>query len=73
MNLVLCVPIREKILGCSILWRGKSEQSAKTVLSPICESFIPQKFSAIRYSKQGQWLPCVYCSRQLHVATCQAW
>ena len=73
MNLVVCVPIREKIWGCSILWRGKSEQSAnvfsaKTVFSPICTSFIPQKFSAIRYSRQEQWLLCVYCSRQLHVA-----
>ena len=41
-------------LGRDVLWRRKSEQSAKVfsakiVFSPICESFLPQKFSAIRY------------------------
>ena len=41
-------------LGCGVLWCCKSEQSvkvfsAKIVFSPIRESFLPQKFSAIRY------------------------
>ena len=40
-------------LGRGVLWRGKSEQSvkvffAKIVFSPICESFLPRKFTAIR-------------------------
>ena len=53
------VAIRESFLreiwGCGILWHGKSEQSAKVfsakiVFSPIHESFLPRKFSVIRYS-----------------------
>ena len=41
-------------LGRGIDWCSKSEQSAKVFLtesyfSPICESFLPRKFLAIRY------------------------
>ena len=40
-------------LGHGVLWHCKSEQStkvfsAKIVFSPICESFLPRKFPAIR-------------------------
>ena len=41
-------------LGCDVLWRCKSEQSAKVfsakiIFPPIRESFLPRKFPAIRY------------------------
>ena len=41
-------------LGCGVLWRCKSEQSAKVfyakiVFLTIRESFLPQKFPTIRY------------------------
>ena len=49
-------------LGCGILRHGKSKQSAKVfsvkiVFSPICESFLPQKFPAIRYCHVTQLSP----------------
>ena len=42
-------------LGRGVLWHGQSEQSAKVfsvkiVFSPICKSFLPQKFTTIRYT-----------------------
>ena len=61
------MPIREsflcKIWGRGILWHGMSEQSmkvfsAKSVFSPICKSFLPQKFPAIRYFLT-HYLACV--------------
>ena len=40
-----------EIWGHGILWCGTNEQSAprKSYFSPICESFLPWKFPAIRY------------------------
>ena len=76
---MVCVPIREKIWGCSILWRGKKRDLHVSFLR---ENLIFQQFmkvlslkSFLLYGIQGRdnGCQCVYCSRQLHVATCQAW
>ena len=37
-----------EILGCGICWRHKP---AIRDFPPICEGFLPQKFSAIQYGK----------------------
>ena len=38
-----------QILGCGVIWHGKSKQSTNVFFSPIGKSFLPRKFSAIWY------------------------
>ena len=69
-------------LGRGVLWRSKSEQSAKVLsvkiaFSPIRESFLPWKFTAIRYiicvlnvPKHSQLHTRVYIAKVLYTLQC---
>ena len=67
-------------LGRGVLWRCKSEQSAKVfsakiVFSPICKNFFPRKFPAIQYVScmvdSGAFHMTVYYS--INCFTCMGW